>query len=318
MKKFVLGVDVGGTNIKMGIVSSSGKIFARTNLVTKSYIRNKNELIEAVIKSIRCLLAEHNLQGKNLVGIGMGLPGLINSQEGIVKFLPNIPNWRNVPLKKIFEKKIKVPTYIENDVNLITLGEWKFGAGMGARNLICMTLGTGVGGGLILDDNLYRGEGFVAGEIGHMPLNEKGPKCNCGGFGCFERYVGNRYLQEKAAKIFKKKNITLEEVTALATQGNKKAVQFWEETAAHIGNALTGVVNVLNPTRIVIGGGVSNSYRFLVKTIERTIKTRAMKVQAAMVKIVRAKLGDDAGLIGAQVLVSELARIKGEGKNRKL
>ena len=141
-----------------------------------------------------------------------------------------------------------------------------------------------------------------------MPLNEKGPDCSCGGWGCFECYVSNGYLLKKAAKIFKNKNIQLPDVFYLANQGNVRAVQFWDEAATHIGNALVGLVNLLNPRLIIIGGGVSNNYKFLGKTISAIVKRRAMKTQAKMVKIVRAKLGDGAGIIGAQVLVKEATR----------
>ena len=165
-----------------------------------------------------------------------------------------------------------------------------------------------MGAGLVLNGALYRGEGFVAGELGHMPLNEKGPDCNCGGWGCFECYVGNGHLLKEARKIFKKNTIELPDVFYLANQGNVRAIRFWEETAAHIGNALVGVVNLLNPRLIVLGGGVSNNYKFMGKTINAIINKRAMKVQAKMVKIVRAKLSDDAGIIGAQVLVKEAIR----------
>ena len=305
MSKVIVGVDLGGTNIKMGLVNDKGRITARSHLATAQFSDNKNKLISGIVVAIEELLEEQGLDVKNAEGIGFGVPGLVNPEKGVVTFLPNIPGWKNVALKRIMEKKIGVPTFIDNDVNLVTLGEWKFGAGKGGRNLLCMTLGTGVGSGLILNGALYRGEGFVAGELGHMPLNERGPACNCGGEACFERYVGNRYLQARAAKIFKNKHIRLEDVFALAEQDNVRAVQFWEEAATHIGNALVGVINLLNPSRIIIGGGVSNNFKYLQPTINAVIKRRAMKVQSGMVKVVRAKLGDDAGIIGAQVLVKE-------------
>ncbi len=305
MTYYTIGVDVGGTNIKLGLVNRSGMIVARSVLGTKNFSKSKRKLIDAVTEATTSLMRGNKLASKNILGIGLGLPGLIDSKRGVVHFLPNIPGWKNVPLKSIIQKKLRIPTFIDNDVNLITLGEWKFGAGKGYKNLMCMTLGTGVGAGLILNKALYRGEGFVAGELGHMPLNERGPSCNCGGWGCFEHYVGNEYLLNKAAKIFKKRNIQLSDVFYLAQQGNVRALQFWEETAIHIGNALVGVINLLNLRLVVIGGGISNNYPFLGRTINSIIKQRAMKVQAKMVKIVRAKLRDDAGILGAQVLVKE-------------
>ncbi len=305
MSKYTIGIDVGGTNLKFGVINSTGKIVSRFRLDTKRYLRSKVKLIDALSQSVLDVIAEKNIKTKDVLGIGVGLPGLINSKAGIVNLLPNIPGWKNVPFKTILQKKLKIPTFIENDVNLITLGEWKYGAGRGVKNLICMTLGTGVGAGLILNNEIYQGEGFVAGELGHMPINERGPDCPCGGSGCLERYVGNKYLMEKAGKIFKNKNIRLEDVHDLASKGNIRAVQFWEETATHIGNGLVGVINLLNPRLVIIGGGVSNNYKYMSKTINKIVQKRAMKVQAKMVKVTRAKLGDDAGIIGAQVLVAK-------------
>jgi len=303
MKELVVGVDVGGTNVRLGLVGSSGVVTARSCFSTKTYIRSQKHLIAAICSGIKDLLKQQRLTSKQIEGIGVGLPGLIDPPKGQVIFLPNVPGWRQVPLKRIIEKNLRITTHIENDVNLITLGEWMFGAGQGLKDLICITLGTGVGGGLILNGSIYRGPGFAAGEIGHVPLNETGLRCSCGGKACLERYVGNEALQRNARRYFRKTNITLEEVHARAVRGEKKAIRFWENTGVKIGNGLVGMVNLLNPARIIIGGGVANSHRFLFKHIQRTIKARAMKVQGSMVRIVRAKLGNDAGVIGARVLV---------------
>lgn len=308
MKRYTIGVDVGGTNVKLGLVNQVGKIVARASFDTRNFSKTKKKLIDAIVSSVFSLIEEEGLVPKDILGIGLGLPGPIDSKNGIVSFLPNIPGWKNVPLKSIIQKKLRIPTFIDNDVNLITLGEWKFGAGKGYKNMMCMTLGTGVGAGLILNNGLYRGEGFAAGELGHMPLNERGPVCSCGGSACFEGYVGNGTLLKKASKIFKRKNIELPDVYYLAQQGNTRAIEFWEEAGGHVGNALVGVINLLNLRLIIIGGGVSNNYSFLGKKINATIKARAMKVQAKMVKVVRAKLRNDAGILGAQVLVKESTR----------
>jgi glucokinase len=305
MSKYVIGVDVGGTNIKLGLVNSSKSVIDRTNLVTKSFIRDRRELIGAIAAQIVKIIDNNGLSRKDIKGVGIGLPGLIDTPDGIVRLLPNIPGWRNVPLKKELEKKLKIRVFLENDANLIALGEWKHGAGRGVENMVCMTLGTGVGAGLILNNQLYRGPGFAAGELGHVPLNEHGPACGCGGFGCFERYVGNAQLVAKGITVMNKKTVTLEEMRVLAENGNAKALKFWKDAAIHMGNGLIGLINLLNPQRIVIGGGVSNNYAFLFPTIKEVIRKRAMPTQASMVKIVRAELGNDAGILGAQVLVNE-------------
>jgi len=303
MKKYVVGVDVGGTNIKLGLVHPKGVVIARSHFPTKPFSASKKKLIGALAHEINKIITSQGLKFKDIEGVGIGLPGLVNYDTGIVRFLPNIPGWKNVPLKSILEKKIKLPVYIENDVKLITLAEWKFGAGRGVKNLVCLTLGTGVGSGLILDDRLYRGVANAAGELGHMPLNEKGPACNCGGFGCFERYVGNRSLYALAEQIMNKKDLTTVTMFTLAEKGNAKALKFWKQAATHVGNGLVGIVNLLNPELIIIGGGISNNEKYLFPTIKEVIKKRAMSLQGSLVKIKRAKFGDDAGIIGAQVLV---------------
>ena len=303
MKKYVVGVDVGGTNIKLGLVHPGGRVIARSHFPTKPLSSSKTKFITVLAQEIKKIITSKGLKIKDVVGIGIGLPGLIDYPQGRVRFLPNIPGWRDVPLKAILQKKLNLPVLIDNDVKLITLAEWKFGAGRGVKHLICLTLGTGVGSGLILDNRLYRGAANAAGELGHVPLNEYGPACNCGGFGCFEAYVGNQRLFALASRIMNKPNMTTQKMFALANQGHTKALRFWQEAATHIGNGLVGVVNLFNPELIIIGGGVSNNEKFLFPAIRAVIKRRAMILQASMVKITRAKLGDDAGIIGAQVLV---------------
>lgn len=310
MKKFCIGIDVGGTNIKFGLVDPNGKIISRKRVSTKEFTSSKANLIKKILDTIQEIINDNKLALKNIEGIGFGFPGLVDPEKGVVKVLTNIPGWKNVPIKAIVEKKFKIPTFIDNDVNMITLGEWKFGAGKACSNLVCFTLGTGVGGGLILNNELFRGEGFVAGEIGHMPLNENGPSCNCGGFGCFERYVGNSQLAENAGKIFKMKNVQLSEIYEIACKGNTRAIEFWQKVGQQIGNLLVGIVNLLNPKLIIVGGGVGNAYSILGPEINKVIKQRAMKIPGSMVKLVKASLGDDAGIIGAKVLIKETLKKK--------
>ena len=304
MANYCIGIDVGGTNVKLGIVDASAKVVARSSFSTQSFMQTPERLIVAISHAVVDLLKTAEISKSDVQGIGIGLPGLVDAAGGVVRILPNIPGWKDVPLKKILEKKLRVPTLIENDVNMITLGEWRYGAGKGVGNLICMTLGTGVGAGLILNNEIFRGPGFAAGEIGHVPLNEEGPACGCGGYGCFERYVGNKSLQKWAADVFSKKDIALEEVFRKAMEGKKKALKFWQDVGIRVGTGLVGPVNILNPECVIIGGGVARSFEFIAPAIKKTLDRRAMRTQAAMVRIVRARLDDDAGLIGAKVLLT--------------
>jgi glucokinase len=303
MSKYVIGVDVGGTNVKLGVLNPSGKVLSRMSFGTKTYIQNCETLIEAVCEAVLAIAGKEGLLKKDIAGVGIGLPGLIDVDKGVVRVLPNIPGWSDVPLKRIMEKKLGLLVRLENDVNMITLGEWEYGAGKGIENLICITLGTGVGAGLVLNNHIYRGSGFAAGEIGHMPLNEDGPACSCGGWGCFERYVGNKRLQKEAAKMFGKEDISLEDVYRRAVEGKNKALKFWEVVGKRVGNGLVGPVNLLNPECIIMGGGISRSLEFMKPAIEKVIRERCMRTQAEMVRIIRARLDDDAAIVGAEVLI---------------
>lgn len=306
MSIYTIGVDVGGTNIKIGVLDASGQVIARKHFATKLIASSKIKLIDALAHHILDIIAKAGLKKKQVNGVGIGLPGPIDFKAGIVRFLPNIPGWKNVPLKQLLEDRLDVPVFIDNDVKLITLAEWQMGAGKGFKDLVCLTLGTGVGSGLVLGGRFYRGAHNAAGELGHLPLNEQGPKCNCGGFGCLESYIGNQPLVTRANEIMGSSDMSLEKMFGLANKNNTKALMFWKETATHLGNGLTAVVNLLNPQLIIIGGGVSNNHKYLFKAAQEVIDTRAMLTHRRKVKIVRAEFGNDAGIIGAQVLVNNV------------
>lgn len=315
LSKISVGIDLGGTNTKIALVDAKAKIISRQVMSTTDY-RSKEELINGMVEVIETLISKRHLKKPDIVGIGIGTPGLVDSINGIVYGLTNIPYWVNIHLKKIFEQRLGIGTFVDNDVNVMAIGELVHGAGQGAKNVICLTLGTGVGGGIIIDGRLYRGSSLTAGEIGHIVINENGPKCMCGNYGCLERYVGNRYISQRAAeKILaghksvittmvhgNLKAITPALLARAARQGDKLALSIWEETGTHIGVLLSGLVNFLNPDVIVIGGGVANAGRLIFDPIRRTIRERAMPVPAKKVRVVKAKLGKKAGIIGAATI----------------
>lgn len=301
--KFIISVDLGGTNLRISLVNPQYKIRYKEVFSTRRF-RKKEDLIEAIIDSVNKILTIQKLNKTHILGLGLGLPGPIDVKQGIVHFFPNIPGWKEVNLKKILEKKLGLPVFLDNDANLMTLAEHRLGAAKGAKNAVCITLGTGVGGGLIINGELYRGLSFTAGEIGHIPINEKGPHCNCGGAACLEVYIGNNRIMNEVRKLFKR-NISLEKLSLLAKRGNRKALSIWSDVARRLGIALTGVVNLLNPDCIVIGGGVAGAGKALFDKVKETISKRAMRVQAKQVKVLKAKLSNDAGLIGAAILVKE-------------
>jgi glucokinase len=286
------------------LVYSNNRIISRERLSTKSFPK-RDQLLKKVNEIISNILQDKRLQRKDVLGIGVGLPGPVDFKKGLVHFLPNISGWKNFPIKIRFRSIAKLPIFADNDVNLVALAEQRLGAGKKSHNMICMTLGTGVGGAVIIDKNLYRGSSFSAGEIGHIPITENGPACNCGGRGCLESFVGNKYILKKAKARFKNHKITLEKISLLAKAGDFKARNFWREVGQHIGIALVGVINLLNPDKVVIGGGIARAGAILFDEIRKTVRLRAMPTQARAVKIVKAKLGDDAGILGASILVKE-------------
>ncbi|MFH1191769.1 MAG: ROK family protein [Candidatus Omnitrophota bacterium] len=306
VKKFIIGIDLGGTNLKCALLDSSLKIKAKSSFSTKSF-DNQLKLIQCIIDSVESFIINQKLKRSAILGVGIGVPGPVDTLKGIVHFLPNIPGWKEVKLKKILEEKIKLSVFLDNDAKLMTLAEHKAGAARKYKNVLCLTLGTGVGGGLIINDLLYRGADNAAGEAGHLLLNEKGPLCGCGARGCLEAYVGNNKIIKEARKLFGPL-ITLERVSVLAGQNNLRAINFWSQMGKKLGLALSGVVNLLNLDLIVIGGGVSCVGKVLFTSIQDTILLRAMRVQASRVKIVQAKLGINAGIIGAGYLVRERLR----------
>ncbi len=302
-KKYIIGIDLGGTNLKIALFNLDFRFKAKESLPTGNF-SSREALISGIAEAALQIIKDNKLEKKDVLGIGLGLPGPIDVERGFVHFFPNIPGWINVPLKNILEKRLGIPVFIDNDANLMCLAEYKLGAAKGALNAVCLTLGTGVGGGLIIEGKLFRGSSFAAGEIGHLPINEKGPDCGCGGTACLESYIGNRRIAGIIKKIFKK-DIALEEVSRMAEKNNRKAIKVWEDVGEKLGLALAGVVNLLNPDRIVIGGGVAEAGEVLFAKVEETIITRAMVVQAKKVKVFKAKLGSAAGMLGAALLVKE-------------
>ena len=302
-KKFIIAVDLGGTNLKIALLDLKYRIKNKEVLSTRRFIK-KEKLIQAIIDSINKIIKNNRLKRSDILGIGLGLPGPIDVKEGIVHFFPNIPGWKEVDLRRTLKKRLGLPAWLDNDANLMCLAEYKLGAAKGAKNAVCLTLGTGVGAGIIIEGTLYRGSTFAAGEIGHIPINEKGPRCNGGGMACLETYIGNNRIIKEAKRLFRRP-ISLEELSYLAKKQNKKAKLFWSNIARHLGITLVGIVNFLNPDCIVIGGGVSGAGKVLFDKVKEIIASQAMGVQARHVKVVKAKLGNDAGLIGAAILVQE-------------
>ena len=314
-KNYTIGIDLGGTNVKIALLKNVNIIVQKTSIETDKH-KGRSKLIAEIIKIIKQLIKDNKLKKSQIAGIGIGVAGPINFDRGFIHNLTNIKGWKNTPLKQMLTKKIGIRTFVDNDVNVVTLGELAFGAGRGFKDILCLTLGTGVGGGIVLNGHLYRGPNFTAGEIGHIPISITGPKCNCGGTACIERYVGNKFIIQRAKElvknnkkslIFKYANnqiskITPKIISQAASDKDKTALLIWREVGNYLGIALSGLVNTLNPELIIIGGGVAKAGKPLFDSIKKTIKLRSMKNPASFVRVVPALLGEEAGIVGASVL----------------
>ena len=315
MKKNRIGIDVGGTNVKIALVDDSGKIIYSNSVPTRAEM-GYEYTVNNIKQAIYDLLKETKLEAKEIEGIGFGFPGQVDYKSGVVRLAPNIPGWVDVPIAKMIEDEFHIPTRVDNDVRCAALGELKYGAGKGCENLICITVGTGIGSGLIVNGKLVRGASNAAGEIGHIKLQiHDGPICGCGDTGCMEAFasgpaivaMAEEYiLGGKSTKYREMANggdITPFIVAEAAKAGDPVARRIFSRIGENIGIGMASVVNLLNPEKIIIGGGVADAGDILLDPLKDTLKKRAMKIAGETVEVVPAQLGNTAGVIGASLLI---------------
>lgn len=308
--RIAIGIDFGGTSVKPGVVSGS-KIIARSEPIPTRQHDSAEGLLAAVFRDVAILRKQH----PEVCALGAGLPGIIDGLNGRVRELSNVPGWRDVPLAALLGEKTGLPSIIENDANAMAYAEWRFGAGRDRPNVICLTLGTGVGGGLILDGKLFRGSQLGAGEIGQMIIEPHGVPGHYGNFGALEKYVGNRQIAERAQKVYAAAGIARppEELTPLSLEkaalgGDEIASKLWEDIGFEIGIMLTNIAWLLNPDRIVIGGGVAKAGPLLFEPIKRTIRERTSGIYHEQMEVLPAELGNEGGIIGSAALAVDAAQ----------
>ena len=312
-----IGIDVGGTNVNIALVDDNGKIIYSNSVPT--YAKMGYEYtVNNIKQAIKDLMKETNTTPSDIEGIGFDFPGQVDCKTGVVKLAPNIPGWVNVPIAQMIEDEFHIPTRIDNDVRCAALGELKFGAGRGCENFICITVGTGIGSGIVINGKVVRGATNAAGELGHIKLQMNGgPICGCGDTGCLEAFASGPAIVAMAQEYIKGgKSTKFREMAAVeggeitpymvakaAEEGDPVAKRIFEIVGEYIGIGLTSVINLLNPERVIIGGGVAESGELLLGPIRKTIKERAMVVAGNAVEIVPAQLGNSAGVIGASMLI---------------
>lgn len=307
MAKLAIGMDVGGTFIKAGLVNPEGTILERKKRETRA-----SQGVEAVVRTIQ-EVCQGLAYSQPLSCIGIGAPGLVDMTRGIVRRPPNLPGWEEVPLRDLLQDRLQARVLVANDADMVTYGEWKFGAGRGVQDLLLITVGTGVGGGIVAGGRLQMGGHGLAGEIGHTIIDPDGPPCNCGNYGCLESFVGAEYLKKRTISLINKglktsipelvkgnlELITPEVISRAAKMGDTLARRTMQRLGECLGIALSNAISLLDPERVVVGGGVSNAGELLFNPIRDTIQERLFSYPLTKIEVVPAKLGENGGVIGA-------------------
>lgn len=315
-EKVAVGVDLGATKLQWALVDSHGTVLASGRVATDvegGPPAVRSQIVEAVKESIA-----RNRSGGSPVGIGLGVAGQIEFGSGKVLFGPNL-GWRNVPLGSWIREELGLPVMVTNDVRAATFGEWKFGAGRGVQDLVCLFVGTGIGGGIVARGRLLCGASNSAGELGHLVVDASGPACDCGGRGCLEALAGGRALAREARRAVQSypaagarllrmaggnpEGITAETLVQAAGGGDRLARDILAKAKEALVAGLVSIVHGLNPERVVLGGGIVQGMDEVVEDLEEKVKARAMQAATRGLKLVRAHLGGVAGAVGAAAMV---------------
>ncbi len=312
MSKVVIGMDLGGTNIKTALVSTEKKVIAKDSRPSNAE-KGPEGVMDAMESAVTDLLQESKVSRSNVIACGIGAPGPMNWQTGVVYSPPNLLGWENVPLAQLMHQRLNIPCYVDNDANVACYGEYWLGAGQGTESMSVLTLGTGVGGGMVVFGQLMRGIDGTAAELGHIKVQRDGRMCGCGCKGCLEAYASVSGMIRTAvdaigdypdSSLYKKYNDKLDELTGkaisdAAKKGDAFAKWVFEETATWLGLGIASLINLQNPERIVLCGGMIDAGDVLFEPVIRIAKANAFSVPAKRCEIVPAGLGSDSGVIGA-------------------
>ena len=315
-QRYVIGVDLGGTNIVVGAMPLDGtrEYGVRTEpthseLGADSVIERIGRMIDEVIAQTG---TETGAARRDFIGVGIGAPGPLDREHGIVIVTPNL-GWRDFPLRDRVSARVKLPATLDNDANCATVGEWWRGAAAGGRNVVGMTIGTGIGGGLILEGQLYHGSSDVAGEVGHTTIDPTGRRCKCGNYGCLEAYASGPAIAQRAtealaggeASLLREliqddmSRMTARIVYDAATLGDPLAVEVVRETARFLGTGVANLLNIFNPDVVVLAGGVATAGDALFEPLRAEVRRRAFRPAVEACRIVGGTLAGTAGVVGA-------------------
>jgi glucokinase len=308
-----IGIDLGGTNLRAAIADTeTGQIFHQRTCPTLA-AEGQEAVIGRIVGLIRDLTQANGYAG-SIQGVGIGVPGTPDIDTGVIQFLPNLPGqWLNVPLQSMIEEEVELPVALINDVRAITLGEWTFGAGRGADTIACLAIGTGIGGGVVVNGQFHLGIGGTAGEFGHHVVEVDGLPCGCGGKGCLELYASGPAIAAMGVKEVMHGHTTrigelvdhdLNRIDAgvivqAALEGDFIAQAILQRVGRYLGIAVGNILGVISPQRVIFGGGVSRAGDLLLRPIVQTVKERVHVIPIQSVEFVLAELGINGGLVGA-------------------
>ncbi len=305
MADMVLGADLGGTSIKWGIVDLDG------NAVHEARVPLPDRKPDTVAELLQEIVREGlSHTGGNLAGIGIGSPGLIDREGRIVRISPNFPEWRDVPLAdRVREAAGKIPVLLENDANLLVYSETRWGTAIGKTDIVCLTLGTGVGGAVMTGGVVLRGTGGGAAELGHVPLTPDGPLCGCGNHGCVEAYCNIDATMRTAQEVYMPDNPPQNpaELSEAASEGDDRAREVWRRIGGWLGLAVGGFVNIFNPQMVLIGGGLSGAGEWILAPAREVAAKRAYRPNWEQTELKLAGLRHRSGLLGAAALAFKAA-----------
>lgn len=306
-KKYVVGVDLGGTKIYTALVDLDGNIVKEVTVKTEAQ-KGDAIVLEKILNTIDDVLTGTDIN--EVKAIGVGSPGPLDVENGLIVYTPNLP-FKNFNIVKPIKEKYKIDTYLDNDANVATLSEYMFGAGKGSKNMVYVTVSTGIGGGAILNGNLFRGSTSNALEIGHITVMKGGPRCGCGNTGCAEALASGTAIMKRAKEAVESKvgtslrnyeEVTAQEVFLEAEKGDKVSKDILNDALSYLGITISNIANSFDPDKIIIGGGVSEAGRIVFDKIDHEMERRCLKTIYNNCKVEKAVLGSKAGVLGAAAL----------------